>query len=101
MRRVAVTGMGIISPIGNTVAEFEDSLRRGICGVDRITRYDTAGAPVKVAAEVKGFQPELCMRNMRWRRLPRQWRIAVSSARSRLNGWVYISVRESEVPVPA
>ena len=57
MRRVAVTGMGIISPIGNTVAEFEDSLRRGICGVDRITRYDTAGAPVKVAAEVKGFQP--------------------------------------------
>ena len=61
MRRVAVTGMGIISPIGNTVAEFEDSLRRGICGVDRITRYDTAGAPVKVAAEVKGFQPELYM----------------------------------------
>ncbi len=61
MRRVAVTGMGVISPIGNTVAEFENSLRRGVCGVGHITRYDTAGLPVKVAAEVKGFHPEMYM----------------------------------------
>lgn len=68
MRRVAVTGMGVISPMGNTVAGFESSLRRSVCGVGHITRCDTAGLPFKVIAEVKGFHPEMYMEygEVRW-----------------------------------
>lgn len=55
MRRVVVTGMGIISPIGNTIEEYRRNLHAGICGVGRISRYDAANSPVKLAAEVKNF----------------------------------------------
>ena len=61
MRRVVVTGMGIISPIGNTIEEYWRNLHAGICGVGRISRYDAANSPVKLAAEVKNFHPEKYM----------------------------------------
>ncbi len=53
-RRVVITGMGAITPIGNSVNELFDSLLIGKCGIDRITAFDTAGHKVKIAAEVKG-----------------------------------------------
>lgn len=56
MNRVVITGMGIISPIGNTVSDFSDSLQNGKVGIDYITRFDTAEYKVKVAAEVKNFK---------------------------------------------
>lgn len=59
MRRVVVTGMGVISPVGNTVKEFFDSLINGKCGIDYITKFDTSDFKVKVAAEVKNFDPLL------------------------------------------
>ncbi len=55
MRRVVVTGMGIISPIGNDKETFWSNLTQGVCGIDKITRFDTENFAVKVAAEVKGF----------------------------------------------
>ncbi len=55
MRRVAITGMGVISPIGNSFFEFQKNLLSGVCGIDYITRFDTADYKVKIAAEVKGF----------------------------------------------
>ncbi|WP_444659043.1 beta-ketoacyl-ACP synthase II [Caproiciproducens sp. R2] len=57
MRRVVVTGMGVISPVGNTVKAFWDSLVEGRSGIDFITKFDTADYKVKIAAEVKGFDP--------------------------------------------
>lgn len=57
MNRVAVTGMGIISPLGNDVRSFWEALCRGKCGIGPITRFDSAGYKVKIAAEVKGFEP--------------------------------------------
>ncbi len=57
-RRVVVTGMGVISPIGNDVATFWAAIRSGLCGVGPITRFDTAGLDCRIAAEVKGFDPE-------------------------------------------
>jgi len=53
-RRVVITGMGAITPIGNSVNELFDSLLIGKCGIDRITAFDTVGHKVKIAAEVKG-----------------------------------------------
>lgn len=57
MKRVVVTGLGIISPVGNTVEQFWDSLINGKCGIGYITRFDTEGYKVRVAAEVKDFDP--------------------------------------------
>ncbi|MGX8700764.1 beta-ketoacyl-ACP synthase II [Caproiciproducens sp.] len=57
MRRVVVTGMGVISPVGNTVESFWDSLAGGRSGIDFITKFDTADYKVKIAAEVKDFDP--------------------------------------------
>ncbi|MDO4479935.1 MAG: beta-ketoacyl-ACP synthase II [Erysipelotrichaceae bacterium] len=57
-RRVVVTGMGVVSPIGNTVKELWKSIEQGRCGIDRITHFDTSGYKVKLAAEVKNLDME-------------------------------------------
>ncbi len=57
-RRVVITGIGAITPIGNNTAEFLDGLKSGKNGIGLITRFDTAESKVKCAGEVKGFDPE-------------------------------------------
>ncbi|MEH2949860.1 beta-ketoacyl-ACP synthase II [Sporofaciens sp. JLR.KK001] len=54
-RRVVVTGLGAVTPIGNTVEEFWSSVKEGKVGIGEITKFDTSDYKVKVAAEVKGF----------------------------------------------
>ena len=56
-QRVVVTGMGILSPLGNNLADFWAGLSGGRCGVGPITRFDTADFKVKVAAEIRNFDP--------------------------------------------
>ena len=58
MRRVVITGMGVISPVGNDAGTFFDNLTRGICGIGPITAFDTENSKAKLAAQVKGFDPE-------------------------------------------
>lgn len=58
MNRVVITGMGIVSPIGNDIKTFWDNLVNGVCGIGPITAYDTTDMPVKIAAEVKNFNSE-------------------------------------------
>lgn len=55
MRRVVVTGMGAITPIGNSVDEFWQGIKAGKVGIDEITKFDTTDYSVKLAAEVKDF----------------------------------------------
>ncbi|MBO5489137.1 MAG: beta-ketoacyl-ACP synthase II [Eubacterium sp.] len=55
--RLVVTGMGAVTPIGIGVEEYWKNLVAGVCGVDYITRFDTEELPVKIAAEVKDFDP--------------------------------------------
>lgn len=57
MRRVVITGMGCVTPIGNDVPTFWESLKNGKCGIGPITHFDTTDYKVKVAGEVKGFDP--------------------------------------------
>lgn len=57
MRRVVVTGLGIISPIGNTVKDYFENLCQGVCGIGPIAHFDTREYKVKLAAEVKDFDP--------------------------------------------
>ena len=61
MRKVVVTGMGAITPIGNDVATFWSSAVAGKNGIGPITRFDTTDFKAKLAAEVKGFDPNLYM----------------------------------------
>ena len=55
MKRVVVTGLGVITPVGNDVDSFFSNLVKGVCGIDYITRFDTSEYKVKIAAEVKDF----------------------------------------------
>lgn len=57
-RRVVVTGMGIVSPVGNTVEEAWSNIKQNKCGIDFITRFDTDSYRVKLAAEVKNLDME-------------------------------------------
>lgn len=54
-RRVVVTGLGAVTPIGNTVEEFWNGIKEGKVGIDKITKFDTTDYKVKIAAEVKDF----------------------------------------------
>jgi 3-oxoacyl-[acyl-carrier-protein] synthase II len=58
MCRVVVTGMGVISPVGNDLDTFWDNLKNGVCGVDKIKRFDASGLKVSLDAEVKDFNPK-------------------------------------------
>ena len=57
-RRVVITGLGAITPIGNDVKTFWEGIKEGKCGIDQITAFDTTNFKVKLAAEVKGYNPE-------------------------------------------
>ena len=59
MRRVVVTGLGAVTPIGNDVASSWDAALQGRSGVDFIGAFDTEGFPVRIAAERQGSEPAL------------------------------------------
>ena len=60
-RKIAVTGMGIISPIGNDIDSFWGALLRGKSGAGPVTKFDASGLESRIAAEVKDFNPEIWM----------------------------------------
>ena len=57
-RRVVVTGMGALTPIGNNVEEFWKGIKEGKCGIDNITKFDVTDYKVKLAAEIKDLNVE-------------------------------------------
>ena len=56
-RRVVITGMGVVSPVGNDLETTWNNLINGVCGIAPITSFDTSDLPVKIAAELKDFDP--------------------------------------------
>ena len=79
-RRVVITGMGIVSPIGCDVDTYQNNLLAGLCGIGEITRFDTAEFKVKVAAEVKDFDPLQYMSKMEVKQTDLFTRYAISAA---------------------
>ncbi len=57
LRRVVVTGLGALTPLGNTVPEFWNGLINGVSGAGRITRFDASKFKTQFACEVKNFDP--------------------------------------------
>ena len=60
-RRVVITGMGAVTPLGHTVQETWDAVRAGACGIAPITLFDTTDYKTKIGAEVKNFDPRAYM----------------------------------------
>lgn len=58
MCRVVITGMGVVSPVGNDIETFWKNITNGVCGIDRIKRFDASGLKVNLDAEVKAFDPK-------------------------------------------
>ena len=58
MNKVYITGVGCITPLGNDVNTLWNNLINGVCGIDFIKQIDNTNLPVKIAAEVKEFNPE-------------------------------------------
>ncbi|MBE6031738.1 MAG: beta-ketoacyl-[acyl-carrier-protein] synthase II [Clostridiales bacterium] len=80
MRRVVVTGMGAVTPIGNNVNDFWNGLVEGQNGIAPITLFDTTEYKAKLAAEVKGFNPREYMENADMVRSDRYAHLAVAAA---------------------
>lgn len=80
-RRVVITGMGAVTPLGNTVAQSWDAVRAGTCGIGPITRYDTTGRKVTLAAEVKDWDAAELLGRQRAKHLARFAQFALIAAR--------------------
>jgi 3-oxoacyl-[acyl-carrier-protein] synthase II len=81
MRRVVITGLGAITPIGNTVEEFWNGIKESKCGVDKITLFDTTNFEVKIAAEVKNLNLEEHFDKKAAKRLDRNSQFGIIAAR--------------------
>jgi len=78
-RKVVVTGMGVITPIGNSVEEYCNSLKAGKSGLGPITQFDTTGFDVTIAGEVKDFDPSRWMDKKEARKMCRFTQFAVAA----------------------
>ncbi len=79
-RRVVITGLGVISPVGLTVSSTWEALLRGQSGVDHISSFDSTPFETKIAAEVKGFDADVYVTRKEARRMDRFTQFAVAAS---------------------
>ena len=84
-RRVVITGMGAVTPIGNSVEETWASVKAGKSGIAPITHFDASNNKVKYAAEVKNFDTGLYMDSKEARKMARFTQFAVAAAKMALD----------------
>lgn len=84
MRRVVITGMGAVTPIGNNVSETWNSVKEGVCGIAPITRYDTEGRKVTLAGEVKDLDVNALLDKREARKMDRYTQYAMIAAKEAL-----------------
>ncbi len=85
MKRVAVTGIGAVSPLGLDAPSTWSAAIAGQSGIDWISAFDTEGLPIRIAAEVKGFDPQTVASAKDARKLERNVLFALSAAREALD----------------
>ena len=81
MRRVVITGMGAVTPIGNDKDTFWENIKKGVSGVDLVTRFDATDYACKIGAEVKDFNPEEHLDRKEAKRMDRYTQFALASAK--------------------
>ena len=80
-RRVVVTGLGAVTPVGNTVGDTWSNLLAGCSGIDRLTLFDTSAFSVQIGGEVKNFQPESLIPSKELRHMDRSAKFALVAAK--------------------
>lgn len=85
MRRVVVTGLGAVTPIGNNTDSMWKAVKEGKCGIAPITLYDTTDRKVTLAGEVKDFNPEECIDKRELRKMDRFTQFAMTAAAEAVN----------------
>ncbi|HEX8489418.1 MAG TPA: beta-ketoacyl synthase N-terminal-like domain-containing protein, partial [Chthoniobacterales bacterium] len=81
-RRVVITGMGVVTPVGNDVDTFWRNLRNGVSGVGKIQAFDTSAYDCQIAGEVRGFEPKDYFKNPKdVRRTDRYTHLAMAAAK--------------------
>ena len=100
-RRVVITGLGAVTPIGNTAEEFWRNLVAGKSGISYITRFDISDSPVKIAGEVKDFNPDEYIEPKAARRMARfaQYGVAASKQALSDSGYEITEENSDEVAV--
>ncbi|MDR2899977.1 MAG: beta-ketoacyl-ACP synthase II [Treponema sp.] len=98
MKKVVVTGLGVISPLGNSVEDLETGLRAGKSGVGNITLFDTTDFDVKIAAEVKDFDSSKWIDKKDARKMARFTQFAVAATDQALMHAGLIEKVEGEHP---
>ena len=83
-RRVVITGLGAVTPIGLTAQESWQAVKDGVCGIAPITQFDASGLKVRLAAEVKGFDPVNYMTRPESKHMGRFTQFAVACAKEAL-----------------
>ena len=83
-RRVVITGLGAVTPVGLTASESWQAVKDGVCGIAPITQFDPTGMKVRLAAEVKGFDPANCMTKPEAKHMGRFTQFAVACAKEAL-----------------
>ncbi len=81
MKRVVITGVGAVTPIGIGKEEMWKNIKAGVCGIDKITRFDVSEYPCQIAAEVKDFAPENFMDKKEAKRMDLFVQYAVAGAK--------------------
>lgn len=81
MKRVVVTGLGVVSPLGHDLDAFWNNLLNGVSGVDHITRFNVDEYSTKIAAEVKNFIPENYIDKKEVRRMDRNTQYGIAAAK--------------------
>lgn len=79
-KRVVITGLGCVTPVGTGKDEFWTNIKNGICGIDKITRFDSSSFQTQIAGEVKDFNPEDYMNKKESKRMDRFTHFAIASA---------------------
>ena len=92
MKRVVITGMGVISPVGNNIETFWNRIKSGEHGISFIESFDTSDIDVKVAAEIKDFDPTQYIEKKEARRTDRYCQFAVAAALEALRPGLTITV---------
>ena len=80
-RRVVVTGLGTVCPVGNDVETMWENIKNGVCGIDQITRFDVTDFKVKLAAEVKNLDIESYINKKEAKRLDRFSQLAMIASK--------------------
>ena len=79
-RRVVITGLGTVNPLGNNTADSWAAAKAGKCGIGPITQFDTTDFKCKLAGEVKGFDPETIVDKKEARKMARFTVLALAAA---------------------